>query len=132
MIDTFRFELISPERVLMSVDVERVIVPGNDGDFVVLAGHAPVVSTLRPGVLGVTVGSVRKYLFVKSGFVEVDPYRLTTFTEKAYDLEELSAATITDELKTAEAELTAAKDDSAKRMADALVSELKQLLARAA
>ena len=116
----------------MSVDVERVIVPGNDGDFVVLAGHAPVVSTLRPGVLGVTVGSVRKYLFVKSGFVEVDPYRLTTFTEKAYDLEELSAATITDELKTAEAELTAAKDDSAKRMADALVSELKQLLARAA
>lgn len=132
MAGTFRFELVSPERVLMSVDAEQVVVPGNDGDFTVLAGHAPVISTLLPGVLDVTAAGVRKRLFVKSGFAEVDPTRLTVLAEKAYDVEDLSAATIADELKTAEAELAAAKDDAAKRMAETLVSELKRLSSRAA
>jgi F-type H+-transporting ATPase subunit epsilon len=132
MAGTFRFELVSPERVLMSVDAEQVVVPGNDGDFTVLAGHAPVIATLLPGVLDVTAAGVRKRLFVKSGFAEVDPSRLTVLAEKAYDVEELSAGTIAEELKAAEAELAAAKDDSAKRMADTLVSGLKRLSARAA
>ncbi|MFT3732756.1 MAG: F0F1 ATP synthase subunit epsilon [Hyphomicrobium sp.] len=132
MAGTFRFELVSPERVLMSVDADQVVVPGSEGDFAVLAGHAPVISTLRPGVIDVTAGGVRKRLFVKSGFVEVDPSRLTILAEKAYDVDELSGATISDELKSAEAELAAAKDDSAKRMADTLVGELKRLSGRAA
>ncbi len=132
MAGTFRFELVSPERVLMSVDAEQVVVPGYDGDFAVLSGHAPVISTLRPGVLDVTAGSVRKRLFVKSGFAEVDPTRLTVLAEKAYDIEDLTAATIAAELKTAEAELAAAKDDATKMTADALISELKRLSARAA
>ncbi len=132
MAGKFRFELVSPERVLLSVDADQVVVPGNDGDFAVLAGHAPVISTLRPGVIDVTAGSVRKRLFVKSGFAEVDAFRLTVLAEKAYDVEELSAATIADELKTAEAELAAAKDDSSKRMADTLVTELKRLSSKAA
>ena len=132
MAGTFRFELVSPERVLLSVDADQVVVPGDDGDFAVLAGHAPVISTLRPGVLDVTAGSVRKRLFVKSGFVEVDPSRLTVLAETAYDLDDISAATMAEELKTAEAELAAAKDDSAKRRADTLVSELRRLSTRAA
>ncbi|SFV37932.1 F0F1 ATP synthase subunit epsilon [Hyphomicrobium facile] len=132
MAGTFRFELVSPERVLLSVDADQVVVPGDDGDFAVLAGHAPVISTLRPGVLDVTAGSVHKRLFVKSGFVEVDPSRLTVLAETAYDLDDISAATMAEELKTAEAELAAAKDDSAKRRADTLVSELRRLSTRAA
>jgi F-type H+-transporting ATPase subunit epsilon len=132
MAGTFRFELVSPERVLMSVDAEQVVVPGDDGDFTVLPGHAPVISTLLPGVLDVTAAGVRKRLFVKSGFAEVDPSRLTVLAEKAYDVDELSAAMIAEELKSAEAELAAAKDDSAKRMADTLISELKRLSSRAA
>jgi F-type H+-transporting ATPase subunit epsilon len=132
MAGTFRFELVSPERVLLSVDADQVVVPGDDGDFAVLAGHAPVISTLRPGVLDVTAGSVRKRLFVKTGFAEVDPSRLTVLAESAYDVDELSAAMLADELKTAEAELAAAKDDSAKRRADTLVGELRRLSARAA
>ncbi|MBS0235154.1 MAG: F0F1 ATP synthase subunit epsilon [Proteobacteria bacterium] len=132
MAGTFRFELVSPERVLMSVDAEQVVVPGNDGDFTVLAGHAPVISTLLPGILDVTAGSMRKRLFVKSGFAEVDPSRLTVLAEKAFDVDELSAATIAEELKSAEAELAVAKDDSSKRMADTLISELKRLSPRAA
>ncbi|CAA2143539.1 F0F1 ATP synthase subunit epsilon [Hyphomicrobium sp. ghe19] len=132
MAGTFRFELVSPERVLLSVDADQVVVPGDDGDFAVLAGHAPVISTLRPGVLDVTAGGVRKRLFVKSGFVEVDPSRLTVLAESAYDLDDISAATMAEELKTAEAELATAKDDSAKRRADTLVSELRRLSTRAA
>jgi F-type H+-transporting ATPase subunit epsilon len=132
MAGTFKFELVSPERVLMSVDAEQVMVPGSEGDFTVLPGHAPVISTLRPGVIDVTAGSVRKRLFVRAGFVEVDPSRLTVLAEKAYDVEELTASVVAAELKTAEVELAGAKDDSERRMADTLVTELKRLSARAA
>ncbi|MBA2126261.1 F0F1 ATP synthase subunit epsilon [Hyphomicrobium methylovorum] len=132
MAGTFKFELVSPERVLLSIDADQVVVPGADGDFAVLAGHAPVIATLRPGVLDVTAGGSKRRLFVKSGFAEVDPSRLTVLAESAYDVDELSAATIAEELRSAEAELAAAKDDNAKRMADTLVSELKRLSPRAA
>jgi F-type H+-transporting ATPase subunit epsilon len=129
---TFKFELVSPERILLSVDADQVVVPGADGDFAVLAGHAPVIATLRPGVLDVTAGSTRKKLFVKSGFAEVDPSRLTVLAQKAYDVDEMTASIVADELKTAEAELAAAKDDEARAMADTLVSELKRLAGKAA
>jgi len=132
MAGTFKFELVSPERVLLSIDADQVVVPGSDGEFAVLAGHAPVIATLRPGVLDVTAGGAKRRLFVKSGFAEVDPSRLTVLAEKAYDVDEMSASTIAEELKAAEADLAAAKDDHAKRMADTLVSELKRLSAKAA
>ncbi len=132
MAGTFKFELVSPERVLLSIDADQVVVPGSDGEFAVLAGHAPVIATLRPGVLDVTAGGTKRRLFVKSGFAEVDPSRLTVLAEKAYDVEELSASAIAEELKSAEAELAAAKDDNAKRMADTFVNELKRLSAKAA
>ena len=132
MAGTFKFELVSPERVLLSLDADQVVVPGSDGEFAVLAGHAPVIATLRPGVLDVTAGGTKRRLFVKSGFAEVDPSRLTVLAEKAYDVEELSASAIAEELKSAEAELAAAKDDNAKRMADTLVNELKRLSVKAA
>jgi F-type H+-transporting ATPase subunit epsilon len=129
MAGTFKFELVSPERVLVSIDADQVVVPGSDGEFAVLAGHAPVIATLRPGVLDVTAGGTKRRLFVKSGFAEVDPTRLTVLAEKAYDVDELSSAAIAEELRAAEAELAAAKDDDAKRMADTLVTELKRLRA---
>lgn len=129
---TFKFELVSPERVLMSVDADQVVVPGADGDFAVLAGHAPVIATLRPGVLDVTAGTTKKRLFVKSGFAEVDPARLTVLAQKAYDVDEMSASLVSDELRTAEAELASAKDDESKMMADTLVAELKRLAGKAA
>jgi F-type H+-transporting ATPase subunit epsilon len=132
MAGTFKFELVSPERVLLSIDADQVVVPGSDGEFAVLAGHAPVIATLRPGVLDVTAGGSKRRLFVKSGFAEVDPSRLTVLAEKAYDVEEMSSSAIAEELKAAEADLAAAKDDNARRMADTLVSELRRLSAKAA
>jgi F-type H+-transporting ATPase subunit epsilon len=131
MAGTFKFELVSPERVLLSVDADQVVVPGADGEFAVLAGHAPAIATLRPGVIDVTAGGTKRRLFVKSGFAEVDPARLTVLAEKAYDVEELSSAQISTELQAAEADAAAAKDDASKMMADTLVSELKRLSAAA-
>lgn len=132
MAGTFKFELVSPERVLLSIDADQVVVPGSDGEFAVLAGHAPVIATLRPGVLDVTAGGSKRRLFVKSGFAEVDPSRLTVLAEKAYDIDDMSSSAIAEELRAAEADLAAAKDDNAKRMADTLVNELRRLSARAA
>ena len=132
MAGRFKFELVSPERILMSVDADQVVVPGADGDFAVLAGHAPVIATLRPGVLDVTSAAGKKRLFVKAGFAEVDPTRLTVLAQKAYDVDDMSADIIAAELKTAEAELASAQTDDAKMMADTLVAELKRLTGKAA
>jgi F-type H+-transporting ATPase subunit epsilon len=132
MASTFKFELVSPERILLSVDADQVVVPGAEGDFAVLPGHAPFITTLRPGVLDVRAGGTKKRLLVKSGFAEVDPARLTVLAQKAYDVDEMSPAIIADELATAEAELASAEDDVSRMNADTLVNELKRLTSKAA
>ncbi|HMN38165.1 MAG TPA: F0F1 ATP synthase subunit epsilon [Hyphomicrobium sp.] len=132
MAGTFKFELVSPERILLSVDAEQVVVPGAEGDFAVLPGHAPVIATLRPGVLNVTAGGVKKKLFVKSGFADVGPARLTILAQKAYDVEEMTASVVAEELKLAEAELVGAQTDEARTAADTLVNELRMISAKAA
>ncbi len=124
---SFKFELVSPERILVSEDVDQVVLPGTEGDFAVLVGHAPFVSTLRPGVLDVTSGGTRKRLLVKGGFAEVDPARLTVLAEQAFDVADLDAAKIGRELEAAEAELAAAKDDEARLRASTLIEQLKSL-----
>lgn len=127
MASTFKFELVSPERILLSEDVEQVIVPGTEGDFTVLPGHAPVIAALRPGVLDVQVGGKRRCVFVRSGFAEVDPERLTVLAQTALDLDSVDKATIGAALTSAEAELADAKTDEGRRLALEAVSRLKQL-----
>jgi F-type H+-transporting ATPase subunit epsilon len=124
---TFRFELVSPERILMSEDVEQVLVPGGDGDFTVLTGHAPVISTLRAGVLDVTGAGGHRQLFVKGGFAEVEPDRLTVLAEKAIEVSEFTPTAIASELEAAEAELAGAHDDASRLRAYTLVDRLRAL-----
>ena len=123
----FKFELVSPERVLLSEDADQVVLPGEEGDFAVLVGHAPLVSTLRPGVLDVTSQSGRKRILVKGGFAEVEPTRLTVLAERAYDVADLDAGQIARELQSAESDLAGAKDDEARLRAYTLVEQLKAL-----
>jgi len=127
MASTIRFELVSPERILLSGEAEQVLLPGSEGDMTILPGHAPVISTLRPGVLDVMMSGSKARLFVKSAFAEVGPDRVTVLAEKAYDVAELDAATVAAELAAAEAELSAAKDDSARLAANEAVSALSRL-----
>jgi F-type H+-transporting ATPase subunit epsilon len=131
MASTFTFELVTPERVLLSGPAEQVVVPGSEGDFAVLAGHAPVISTLRPGVIEITLPQGRQRIFVKKGVAEADPERLTVLAQTAVAVEDLDAGRLAAELKTAEAEVAEAKDDQSKRMADTLVDVLKRLQVKA-
>jgi F-type H+-transporting ATPase subunit epsilon len=132
MAATFNFELVTPERLLLSGAAEQVVVPGAEGDFAVLAGHAPVISTLRPGILEITMADGRQRVFIKKGVAEADPDRLTILAHTAVAVESLDGAAIASELKAAEAELAEAKDDQSKRMAETLLDLLKRMQARAA
>jgi F-type H+-transporting ATPase subunit epsilon len=89
MADTVEFELVSPERLLVSEQVEMVVVPGAEGDFGVLPGHAPLISTVRPGVITVYEGGKPKdAIFVAGGFAEVTPERCTVLAEGAVRIAE--------------------------------------------
>jgi F-type H+-transporting ATPase subunit epsilon len=128
MAGTFKFELVTPERMLLSEDAAQVVVPGVEGEFTVLAGHAPVVSALRPGVVNAILGDSRTVrLFVKGGFAEVDAERLVVLAERALNLETADAAGIASELQTAEAELAAAATDAARLSANSAVEGLRAL-----
>lgn len=127
MAATFKFELVTPERVLMSSDVSEVLVPGADGDFTVYAGHAPVISTLRPGVIVAKDGSKATRLYVRGGFCEVAPDSLTVLAEQASDVERMSADGIAAEVKAAEAALAAATTDEARWAANTAIERLKAL-----
>ena len=128
MAGTFKFELVTPERMALSEDVGQVVVPGVEGDFTVLPGHAPVISALRPGVIDVTLPDARKTrIFVKGGFAEVDADHLTVLAERALDVDAMDAATIAAELATAEADLASATDDAARLAAASAVERLRGL-----
>ena len=132
MAGTFHFELVTPERLLLAGEAEQVVVPGVDGDFAVLSGHAPVISTLRPGIVDITMTDTKRRVFVKKGVAEADPERLTVLTQTALDVDELDSRRIADELKAAEVELAEAQDDQSKLLAETLIHQLKRLQAKAA
>ena len=126
MAATFKLELVSPERiVLVADDAQQVLLPGADGDFTVFAGHAPVISLLRPGVLDIVLASGKTRVFVKGGFVEVDPAHVTVLAETAVDATDLTGDRVAAERRAAEAELAEAKDDNARLMAQSAIDSLK-------
>src|SRR5262245_8001034 len=129
MAGTFKFELVSPERILISADAEQVIVPGMEGQFTVFAGHAPVISTLRPGVLDAQVEGGRRRVFVRGGFAEVEPDRVTVLAQHLLDLDNLDAGHLAQELQSAEQMLADAKDDAARMVSGEAVEQLKALRA---
>jgi F-type H+-transporting ATPase subunit epsilon len=126
---TFKFELVSPERILMSVDAEEVVVPGSDGEMTVMAGHAPLVTTLRPGVLDISSGGSRKRVFVKRGFAEVDATHVTILADTAIEVEAMTPERIAAERKLAEEELAGAIDDDARHHAQAAIASFAALSA---
>ena len=125
---TFKFELVSPERLLVSADVEQVVVPGSEGEFTVLPGHAPAMTTLRPGVIDVRlVGGQTQRLYVQGGFAEVDPTSLTILAQQATDIADAGTGWLAEERKRAEASVAAAKGDEEQFLAHASVAALVSL-----
>jgi F-type H+-transporting ATPase subunit epsilon len=132
MAATFNFELVTPERLVFSGEATQVVVPGAEGDFAVLPGHSPFISTLRPGILEVTLPQGAQRLLVKKGVAEADPTRLTVLAQTAVPVEELTGARLAGELQLAEAQASEAKDDHARMNAEALLDLLKRLQLKAA
>lgn len=128
MAETFRFELVSPERLLISEDVEEVIVPGSEGDFMVLPRHAPFISTLRPGILRVPgLSGDRNQVYVRGGLAEVGPDRLTILAEQAIPISQVDQNLIAQEIKNAQEDLADAQDEDAKRQAQDILERLTSL-----
>jgi F-type H+-transporting ATPase subunit epsilon len=91
---TFHFELVSPDKISFSGEVDQVDVPGSEGDFGVLAGHAPLIALLRPGIMTVYAGGEETKLVVLGGFAEVGPNGLTVLADVATSLEDLDRAAL--------------------------------------
>ena len=122
------FELVSPERLLFSGDVVEVDIPGTEGDMGILPGHAPVLSTLRPGVVVVTKdGGQKERIFVRGGFAEVNPKGLTVLAEVAVPVAELNAERLAQEVKDAQEDVSDAQDDETRRRAQEILDHLQAL-----
>ncbi|MBX3506401.1 MAG: F0F1 ATP synthase subunit epsilon [Parvibaculum sp.] len=128
MAEKLSFDLVSPERLLLSEQVDMVTVPGSEGDMGIMGGHAPVMATLRPGVIGVVVeGQPERRYFVRGGFAEVTPAGLTVLAEHTVPLSELDAAALAREIANAEEDVADAKSDEARQRAQEKLDQLKAL-----
>jgi F-type H+-transporting ATPase subunit epsilon len=106
------FELVSPEQLLVSAQVDMVVVPGTEGNFGVLPRHAPLISTMRPGVIEIhDGGQVRSRIFVADGFAEATPERCTALAEYAVPVDEIDGAEAEQQLKNAREDLAEADTD---------------------
>jgi F-type H+-transporting ATPase subunit epsilon len=121
---TFHFDLVSPEKLLFSGEVDQVDVPGAEGDFGVLAEHAPFVSVLRPGILTIYNGGEARRVVVFGGFAEVSPSGLTILADQAMPVDEVNPALIAGAIKDTEEDLADTSDD---RLRDKLRHRLDQL-----
>lgn len=129
MAEPFQFELVSPERLLMSEPVEQVVVPGSEGYFTVLKGHAPFMSTLRPGVVDVINGNSTLRIFVRGGFADVNPVGLIILAEQAIPLDEVDPAMLAQQVQNAEEDVADAKDGAVRDAAQLRLHQLREVQA---
>lgn len=131
MAESFQFDLVSPERLLVSESVTAVIAPGAEGYMTVMARHAPLMTTLKPGVVVATTtsGADRRF-YVRGGFADVTGDRLVLLAEQAIPAEDLDAATLDTQIRDAEQDAADARTPEAKVKAEHMVAMLRD--ARAA
>ena len=124
---SFHFEFVSPDKLQFRGQVESVLVPGSEGDFVVLKDHAPVMASLRPGVvaIGEAAGKETRF-FVRGGFADVNPAGLILLAETAIPAHDLNAEQLDQEIKNAEEDVADATEDG-KRIAQDKLDRLREL-----
>jgi F-type H+-transporting ATPase subunit epsilon len=132
MADRVQFELVTPERLVLSTEVEMVVVPGTEGNFGVLPGHSPLISTIRPGMIEIyeTRPTVSERIFVVSGIAEVTPERCTVLAEEAMSPASLDRTAIEAELQVIEGNLPSLREQVGRAAGvdrDRLAAELRGL-----
>ncbi len=125
MAQEFKFDLVSPERLLLSEHVEAVVVPGTDGDMTVMALHAPTMTTVRPGVVTVMRqgGSSEKFV-VFGGFADITPDGCTLLAESAVRVADLDRADLERNVQMAREDVRDAKDDMTRSKAQEYLDHL--------
>jgi F-type H+-transporting ATPase subunit epsilon len=123
---TFHFDLVSPEKLLFSGEVTQVDVPGSEGDFGVLAGHAPIVTTLRPGILIIYSERDALRIVIDGGFAEVGPAGLTVLADMAVPVDEFDVAQLAGVIKNTEEDVA---DETEEWKRDKLAQKLDRLRA---
>ncbi len=128
MAEPFAFELVSPEKQLVSGEASAVLIPGTEGYFQVLADHAPTMSTIKPGVIEVSMadGDTTKYV-VFGGFADVSPRGLTILAEHSVNVEDINSDDIKKRIQDAQEDVEDAKDDHAKAKAIDYLDQLTTL-----
>jgi F-type H+-transporting ATPase subunit epsilon len=126
---TFQFDLVSPEKLLFSGEVTQVDVPGSEGDFGVLAGHAPMVTTLRPGILVVYRDGGELRVVVNGGFAEVSPTGMTVLADMAVPRDEFDPTVLAGVIKDTEDDIAKATDGWRRDKLSHKVDQLKALQA---
>lgn len=130
MADTLDFELVSPAKLLVSEPVSMVVVPGTEGNFGALPQHAPMLSTVRPGVIDVYKnGQIAKRIFVAGGFAEVNETRCTVLAEEAHDLSTLTRESVDARIQAAKDALQEADSASEKAAASSKLKVAEAMLA---
>lgn len=123
----FHFELVSPEKLLFSGEVDAVVAPGAEGVFTVLKDHAPVMTVLKPGVVEIDAAGNKEKLFVRGGFADVGLGGFTILAEYAIPVAELDAAKLDADIKNASEDVADAKGDEARRIAAEKLAQLQEL-----
>jgi F-type H+-transporting ATPase subunit epsilon len=123
----FHFELVSPERVLFTGEVDQVDIPGSEGDFGVLAGHAPLVARVRPGVLIIRTDGNDLRMAVRGGLAEIANDNLTMLAEYAIPVEDIDLAMLGDAIKDAEEDLADATDEAVRSKIHRRLEQLRLL-----
>lgn len=128
MAEAFKFELVSPERLLVSEQVESVVIPGTEGEMTVMANHAPVMTTVKPGVVTVktATGAEERYV-VFGGFADIVPAGCTLLAESAVAVKDIDRAELTRRIKDATDDAADAKGDEGKAKAEAYLNHLTTL-----
>ena len=125
---TFHFDLVSPEKLLFSGEVDQVDVPGTEGDFGVLAGHAPIVSALRPGIMTVFVGGNAQRMVVLGGFAEVSAEgKLTVLADLADSVEDFDRAVLSERITAQEEKVKEMESGNALDRAIERLDRFKQI-----
>lgn len=128
MAESFKFELVSPERLLVSEDVESVVIPGAEGEMTVMASHSPVMTTVKPGVVTVkpASGAEERYV-VFGGFADILPDSCTLLAESAVSVADIDRQDLARRIQEAREDLDDAKDDEARTRAEQFLHQLTTL-----
>lgn len=125
MTDKIAFDLVSPERLLLSDTADMVTIPGTEGYMGVIFGHAPVVTTLRVGMIDVLKDGVDSRYFIRGGFAEVGPTKITVLADEAIPFAQLDLAILDQRIKDGEDDLIAAATDAEKAKVAERLEDLK-------